>query len=410
MNYCRIYFPWYSYVGGFMKYLFLLFVIHLTACSPKLNEEQATRLRTMMMDVDSLPPSPTNHVADLPAAVELGRALFFDTRMSMDESISCASCHDAEEGWSDSRSVSLGVEDREGDRHSMPVQAAAFQKFWFWDGRADSLWSQAIKAIESHPEMDFTRMEVTHFIVEHYSDAYENIFGPLPSFEGFPNRARPGLDTWETLSSEEQQSVELVFANVGKVIEAYERQLLCADTRFDQWARGELDMTTTEEAGAVIFIEERCIDCHSGSSFSDGAFHNIGIGSGTSTPDYGRSDGMTLLWDDIFSGMGPYSDDVDFGMQKLIEMEAETATVGAFRTPSLRGVAQRHSFGHRGHIKSLERFMARVYDDARLESSAVGKLDPLVRGIDLDEPDTMSVFLRMLDCPPVSDKLGTPLD
>jgi len=391
-----------------MKYLLTFLMLYAVGCTQGLSDEETETLRTMMMDGRALPPSPTNRVADLPAAAELGRALFFDKRMSLDGTTACASCHDPDEGWSDSRPLSLGVEEREGGRHSMPVQATAFQTFWFWDGRADSLWSQAIKAIESHPEMDFSRMEVARFIADNYRQAYETIFGPMPSLDGLPNRSRPGLESWDTLSGAEQESVERIFSNVGKVIEAYERKLLCSDTRFDRWARGEVEMSNRELAGAVTFMQEGCVDCHAGPAFSDGLFHNIGIGSGTNTPDRGRSEGIELLWDDLFSGVGPYSDDVSFGAQKLASMEGEDGVLGAFRTPSLRGAGQRRSFGHRGHIESLSDFMGRVYDDAELERSAVGMLDRLVRGIDLDEPGDVSAFLRMLDCPPVPAELGPP--
>ena len=253
----------------------------------------------------------------------------FDTRMSLDGTIACASCHDPNEGWSDPRPLSLGVEDREGGRHSMPVQATAFQTFWFWDGRADSLWSQAIKAIESHPEMDFTRVEVARFIAEHYREPYEAIFGALPSLDDLPQRSRPGMENWDALSSLQQESVERIFTNAGKVIEAYERQLLCSDTRFDQWARGAVEMSNRELAGAVTFMQEGCVDCHAGPAFSDGLFHNIGIGSGNNTPDRGRVEGMELLWDDVFSGVGPYSDDVNFGAQKLASMQGEEGSLGS---------------------------------------------------------------------------------
>ena len=391
-----------------MKYHPVFLALCLAGCTQGLAEEDSEKLRAMMMTVEALPPSPTNRVADLPAAVQLGRSLFFDTRMSLDGTIACASCHDPNEGWSDPRPLSLGVEDREGGRHSMPVQATAFQTFWFWDGRADSLWSQAIKAIESHPEMDFTRVEVARFIAEHYREPYEAIFGALPSLEGLPQRSRPGMESWDALSSLQQESVERIFTNTGKVIEAYERQLLCSDTRFDQWARGAVEMSNRELAGAVTFMQEGCVDCHAGPAFSDGLFHNIGIGSGNNTPDRGRVEGMELLWDDVFSGVGPYSDDVNFGAQKLASMEGEEGSLGAFRTPTLRGAAQRRSFGHRGHIESLTRFMDRVYDDAELESSAVGMLDRLVRGIDLDEPGDVRAFLEMLNCPPVPAELGAP--
>ena len=100
-----------------MKYLPVILALCLAGCTQGLSDEDAEKLRAMMMVVEALPPSPTNRVADLPAAVQLGRSLFFDTRLSMDGTIACASCHDPNEGWSDPRPLSLGVEDREGGRH-----------------------------------------------------------------------------------------------------------------------------------------------------------------------------------------------------------------------------------------------------------------------------------------------------
>ena len=93
-----------------MKYLPVFLALCLAGCTQGLAEEDSEKLRAMMMTVEALPPSPTNRVADLPAAVQLGRSLFFDTRMSMDGTIACASCHDPNEGWSDPRPLSLGVE------------------------------------------------------------------------------------------------------------------------------------------------------------------------------------------------------------------------------------------------------------------------------------------------------------
>ena len=112
--------------------------------------------------------------------------------------------------------------------------------------------------------MDFTRVEVARFIAEHYREPYEAIFGALPSLDGLPQRSRPGMESWDALSSLQQASVERIFTNAGKVIEAYERQLLCSDTRFDQWARGAVEMSNRELAGAVTFMQEGCVDCHAG--------------------------------------------------------------------------------------------------------------------------------------------------
>ena len=134
-----------------MKYHPVFLALCLAGCTQGLAEEDSEKLRAMMMTMEALPPSPTNRVADLPAAVQLGRSLFFDTRMSMDGTIACASCHDPNEGWSDPRPLSLGVEDREGGRHSMPVQANCFSDVlvlgwpsWTPCGRKQSRPSRAI--------------------------------------------------------------------------------------------------------------------------------------------------------------------------------------------------------------------------------------------------------------------------
>jgi cytochrome c peroxidase len=386
----------------------MLFGAGLSACTPQLTDADIDELATMTMTEAALPPSPTNQVADDPQAVALGRLLFFDERMSSDQTISCASCHDPDAGWSDSRPLSLGVADREGRRHSMPIPAAALQSFLLWDGRADSLWSQAIKAIESHPEMDFSRTEVAHFIAGEYAADYEAIFGPMPSLQGLPTRALPDMPEWEQLDTEQRDLADEILANVGNVIEAYERQLLCDDTRFDRWVRGEVSFTAAEQAGAAIFVQGGCVGCHSGPAFSDGLFHNIGIGSGLPEPDRGRSEGLELLAGDPFNGAGRLSADSTFGEAKLAATEQEQALLGAFRTPTLRGVGQRRFFGHRGHVERLGSFISNVYDGPRLQSSAVGELDPLVRGLDVEGDGDLIAFLRTLDCPAPGPELARP--
>ncbi len=373
-----------------------------------LTDEEFERLLEMEMTQDALGPSPTNAVADDPAAVALGRRLFFDRSMSSDGTVGCVSCHDPERGWSDPRAVSLGVRGRPGDRHAMPVTMAAHQSFLLWDGRADSLWSQALKAIENPKEMDFSRTQVAHLVATDYAADYEDVFGERPDLEGVPPDAHPGTPAWAAVPSAQRHEVERAFVNVGKALEAYEREVSCTDTRFDRWLRGEVELSRREEVGAANFVREGCIDCHSGPAFSDGGFHNIGIGSGTDVPDEGRAVGALMLLDDPFNGVGPFSDDVDYGARKLEHLADEGRGRGAFRTPSLRGVAQRRSFGHRGHQADLRDFLDDVYDDPHLQGSAVGTLDEQVRGVDLDRERAMVAFLETLDCPPLPAELLEP--
>jgi cytochrome c peroxidase len=376
----------------------------------------AAALATLVLDEGSLPASPTNAHADDPAAVALGRAIFFDERLSADGQLACVSCHDPKRGFSDPRPVSLGVQKRAGKRHSMPITDAALHPFLFWDGRADSAWSQPLKAIEGEAELDFTRVEVAHFIADSYAADYEALFGPLPDLSDLPARAKPGMPAWDALSADQQDRAQRVFANVGKALEAYERKLLCGDTRFDRWQRGEIQVSAAESSGAAAFQRSGCTQCHNGPSLSDGKFHDLGISSGATPPDLGRQGGITLLLADPFNGKGAYSDDPAAGAARLSALPLEPGTAGAFRTASLRGVGQRQGFGHLGAQSSLREFILDTYcrggrggrGGGNGRGAAVGELDPLLDNVDVEDVDAIVAFLRTLDCPAPPAELLAP--
>jgi cytochrome c peroxidase len=383
-------------------------------CSPQNDALDQASLAAMALDPAALPASPTNLYADDPAASALGRRLFFDKRMSADGRVACASCHDPSKGFSDPRPVSLGVEGRPGGRHSMPITAAALHPFQFWDGRADSLWSQPLKAMEGQKEMDFSRVEVAHFISDNYRADYEAVFGPMPDLTALPAKARPGEAAWDSLPAQSRDDVQRVFASVGKSIEAYERNLLCADTRFDRWTRGEITLTADEQSGADSFVSNGCIGCHNGPSFSDGKFHAIGVG-GAGGADLGRAAGLPLLLADPFNGAGVYSDDPAAGQALLSIAASETGGTRAFRTASLRGVGQRQRFGHLGDRTDVRQFITQVYRGGGGggrggggNNGGNGGLDPLLRGVDADNVDAIIAFLRTLDCPAPSADLLAP--
>jgi cytochrome c peroxidase len=251
-------------------------------------------------------------------------------------------------------------------------------------------------------------VEIARFVSQSYAAEYEAIFGPLPELDGLPARARPGLPAWDLLSEAQRDEVQRVFTNVGKALEAYERRLLCGDTRFDRWARGELELTEAERVGGAKFLRFGCADCHAGPGFSDGMFHNIGIGSGEDEPDVGRAAKAEVLAADPFNGAGAYSDDPEAGRRLLDTLAGETGALGAFRTPTLRGVGQRRFFGHRGHVEALGAFLDDVYDGPHMQESAVGELDPKVSVVNVDQGDDIIAFLRALDCPAPPAELLAP--
>jgi len=126
------------------------------------------------------PPDPTNRVADDPRAVHFGQFLFFDKRLSGNGEIACATCHDPAKGFADGRQLGRGVADLA--RHSPTLYDVAFNRWFFWDGRTDSLWAQAVQPIENPSEMGGDRWRIARLILEdtELARAYQEIFGPLP--------------------------------------------------------------------------------------------------------------------------------------------------------------------------------------------------------------------------------------
>ena len=142
---------------------------------------------------DKPPPNPTNRVADNPDAARLGQMFFFDARFSKEDTISCATCHSPFHGFADVEATSLG--NGRGTRNAPTLLNVAYNKWQFWDGRAETLWAQALFALEGENEQAGTRLQYAHLIHRHYQVRYEAMFGPLPELEDatrFPLNGKPG--------------------------------------------------------------------------------------------------------------------------------------------------------------------------------------------------------------------------
>lgn len=284
------------------------------------------------------PPSPSNKYADDPRAAALGRAIFNDSRFSANGKISCATCHRQDYGFTDDlpQGIGIGV----ASRRTMPIVGMAYQKWFFWDGRADSLWSQALGPLENPAEHGIDRYQVQQLVLLHYSQAYQQVFSDDAA----------------------SQPINLVFANTGKALAAHVRTLLPDTTRFDFYAdalRSDSNeigiLTAAETRGLRLFVgKAKCVNCHNGPMFTNGEFHHSGTPTnGTSDP--GRGAAFQALETTEFGFFGKWSDanpDVDGDHIRFLDRDTHKYA-GTFRTPSLRGVADRPPYMHNGTFAKL---------------------------------------------------------
>ncbi|HJV61679.1 MAG TPA: cytochrome c peroxidase [Albitalea sp.] len=328
-------------------------------------------------------PDASNRVAASPAAARLGKLLFNDTRFSGNGKVACATCHRPQGQFEDGRPRGLGV--AEGQRRTMPVMDLRASAWFFWDGRKDSLWAQALGPLEDAKEHGGNRLRYAHLLQQHYRAAYESLFGPMPDLRRLPADAGPHGNTseqaaWAALDAPTQRAVSRVFANMGKSIAAYESTLHYGDSRVDRYIDGVLRgkpadlaaLSTDEKAGLRLFIGKgQCVTCHSGPLLTDHHFHNTGIPPfDTRQPERGRAAAIAMVKSDEFNCLGPFSDARPEQCEELrFIADKDPHMVGAFKTPSLRNVALRPPYMHAGQIATLPEVL-RHY--ARAPEAAVG--------------------------------------
>jgi cytochrome c peroxidase len=325
--------------------------------------------------IGSLPPlpiDPSNAVVDNPQAVQFGKKLFSDTRFSANNKISCATCHKEEVAFSDNKPLAEGL--GTSTRRGMPIIGMAYFKWFFWDGRADSLWSQALGPLENPVEHGITRCKVALLVRKHYRQEYEEIFGALPalSAKNCPEKATPLLDNqvsqklWNDMKPEDRDAVNRVFSNVGKAIAAFERLILPAPARFDQYVEALLKkdtnkiktiMTKEEIDGMRLFVGKgNCIKCHNGPLFADDDFHNLKV---PGRLDRGRIEGIEKVIADEFNCYGKYSDAEPEECIALNAMVFDKEKYrDAFKTPTLRNVVERAPYMHSGEFKTIAKVLA----------------------------------------------------
>ncbi|MFW6057414.1 MAG: cytochrome-c peroxidase [Persicimonas sp.] len=375
------------------------------------------------------PADPTNAFAHDEGAAKLGQALFFDTRLSSDGEQSCATCHQPDHGFSDPKKVSEAVGTTA--RHAPSLLNVAYNRWYFWDGRADSLWAQAIEPLEAPHEQGTTRLDIAHLVAgdAELREAYESIFEPLPDLSDtsrFPESGRPvpnddehaHAQAWESMDDDDQQTVNRILSNATKSIAAYQMQLVSVDAPFDRYVDGlrtgdqdNLDaLTDSQKRGLQLFIGEAgCLDCHSEAMFTNLEFHNLGLAprAWLTAEDLGRWAGIEDVKNDPFNAGGRYSDAPSSRKADELEFLARRPeNEGQFKTPTLRNVELTAPYMHGGHFETLEE-VVRFYSALDESPVLVGHRDETLEPLDLDDQQVADLvaFLKALTGRPVDPSL-----
>lgn len=393
-----------------MFYAAVLASTFLTACSGDSfsDAEKATIASLSLASLPPLPPDPTNKYADDPAAAAFGATLFFDQRMSADGVVSCGTCHLIDRQFQDDlpRGKGIGMT----DRRTMPLAGVAWGPWFFWDGRRDSLWAQALTPLEDRREHGGTRAFYAHFVAENFDERYQRIFGPLPDLSAVPRKAGPlGTDAeksaWASMNQDQQEGVDRVFANLGKALAAFERSIVPQETRFDRFANalaageepeGDAVFSAEEIAGLKLFIgKANCSTCHNGPRMTDDAFHNTGVPAVAELPeDLGRESGARQVAADPFNCLGKFSDAGPEACGELRFMvKDDPGLTRAYKPPSLRGAATRPPYMHSGQIATLEEVIDH-YARAPAAPSGATELHPLT--LSERERQQLIAFLKTL--------------
>ena len=392
------------------------FGLIINACSPlfqsRWSEEELAALRGLWIgSLPPLPADPSNQYADDPEVAALGQKLFFDTRFSSNGEVACASCHLPDQLFQDSIPLSNGVGTT--NRRAMTLIGTAYSPWFFWDGRKDSQWAQALGPMESPVEHGSNRTYYAHLIDQYYRAEYEALFGEMPQVSHLPLvtgsvESAEVIAAWEAMSVADRENVTRIYVNMGKSIAAYERYLNPGESRFDQYVEAVLNgdyksanqiLKDDEIAGLKLFIgPANCTDCHNGPLFTNNDFHNTGVPAAAGLPeDTGRTLGAQQVLADEFNCLSIYSDADESQCLELKYMVTDThEQERQFKPPSLRNVFNRGPFMHAGQFATLQQVLTH-YNTAPTAPAGHSELEPLNF---TDEQLTQIIaFLRTLDSP-----------
>lgn len=399
--------------------------------APELGERDLARL-LKLSPLAEPPLDATNRFDGDPRAEALGRYLFFDARLSRDGTIACATCHDPALAFSDGKPVAVGL--AEGTRRTPSLLNAAYGRWYYHDGRSDTLWAQALKPMEASHEMGGDRVAIARrvFADTELRAAVERLRGPLPPLDDrgrFPAHARPDgaspeaahAVAWAGMAEADREAVNQLFSDLGKFLAAFERRLVSRDSAFDRFVEGLREgdaqkraaLSASAQRGVALYLGRgRCRLCHNGPNFTDGEFHSLGLAArgGGMPEDAGRYEGVPQLLADEFNAAGAYSDAPDgVRARQLRGLVAGPANWGEFKTPSLRDVDLRAPYMHAGQFAELADVL-NFYSTLEGAAPQHQHQEQVLTALALDEGELtdLDAFLRSLRGAPLGDAWTTP--
>jgi cytochrome c peroxidase len=290
-----------------------------------------------------------------PEKVALGRQLFFDTRLSVDGTRSCYSCHVCEKGLTDGLPKAIGALNKALPRSSPTLWNIGYHKQFYWDGRSASLEKQGMAAWQGG------NMGA--------KDHEAEIVGKINALAGYHSQFHKVFGGDATAE------------NIMQAISAYERTIIGGDTPWDRWQAGDQSaVSESAKRGWEVFQQAKCNNCHDGKLLTDQQYHNVGIGMDKPEPDTGRG--------------------------KITNVPEET---GAFKTPTLRDIAKSAPYFHDGSVATLEEAIDLMLGGGK-ENQYLDKKNLQKRTITPEQRADLLEFLKSLsvDCklkePPLPQK------
>lgn len=396
---------------------------------------QVQQLKTLS-PLPLIPADTTNRYADNPAAAALGQRFFFDRASSgpLGQSgvsgglgtlnqtgrVACSSCHMPQSWFIDTRSNPPNVSSGANGFQTRNTTSLVNNIFYTWfnsNGGRDTQWV-AGTAIEGASNANATRLTLAHRIFRAYRADYDAIFTPrldpaldpnAPDASRFPPSGRTTDPAWQSMTPGDQLIVNTILVNFAKAIGAYQRLLVSRNAPFDRWVAGDASaIGDSAKRGAKVFLGKGgCVACHSGPALTDNQFHNIGVpqtGPNVPAQDEGRFGAINGLRTNVFNGGGQFSDDPAAGQAKLSPLTQNPADRGAFRTASLRNIAQTAPYFHTGASPTLATVVD-FYDQGGAADGFEGTKEIGPLGLSTQEKADLVAFLETLTGDPIPDAL-----